>query len=158
MQTFLPYSDFVKTAKALDYRRLWKQVVEADQIRNTLLGLGKTGWKNHPAVKMWNGYIQCLEVYRDCMMREWLRRGYKTEKTFYSNLQQCEVTNPPWVGDEKFHSRHRANLLRKKYEFYKKLGWTDDPHLAYFWPSLLENNSYVLNEGEKPVILYEMFQ
>lgn len=37
MQTFLPYSDFKKTAKCLDYKRLGKQRVEAWQIYETLL-------------------------------------------------------------------------------------------------------------------------
>jgi hypothetical protein len=36
MQTFLPYPDFKKSIKALDYRRLGKQRVEAYQIIRTL--------------------------------------------------------------------------------------------------------------------------
>ena len=32
MQTFLPYPDMIKSAKALDYKRLGKQRVEAKQI------------------------------------------------------------------------------------------------------------------------------
>ena len=32
MQTFLPYSDFIKTARCLDYKRLGKQRVEAKRI------------------------------------------------------------------------------------------------------------------------------
>ena len=51
MQTFLPYADFVKTAKCLDYRRLGKQRIEAFQILNILEGkTTKAGWKHHPAV------------------------------------------------------------------------------------------------------------
>jgi hypothetical protein len=46
LQTFLPYADFVKTAKCLDYRRLGKQRVEAFQILNILEGkTTKAGWK-----------------------------------------------------------------------------------------------------------------
>lgn len=29
MQTFLPFPDFLESAKALDKKRCWKQVVEA---------------------------------------------------------------------------------------------------------------------------------
>jgi hypothetical protein len=36
MQTFMPYSDFEKTARCLDNKRLGKQRVEAWQILNTL--------------------------------------------------------------------------------------------------------------------------
>ena len=57
MQTFLPYTDFIKSAKCLDYKRLGKQRVEAKQILNILLGeTTKAGWTNHPAVLMWSGY------------------------------------------------------------------------------------------------------
>ena len=61
MQTFLPFSDFEKSAKALDYRRLGKQRIEAYQIWKVLTGQ-TTAWKNHPAVKMWQGYEQALLV------------------------------------------------------------------------------------------------
>jgi len=51
VQTFLPYTDFIKSAKCLDYKRLGKQRVEAKQILNILLGeTTKAGWTNHPAV------------------------------------------------------------------------------------------------------------
>ena len=36
MNTFLPYSDFIRSAKCLDYKRLGKQRVEAWQIYQTL--------------------------------------------------------------------------------------------------------------------------
>ena len=64
MQTFLPHSNFRKTARYLDYRRLGKQRVEAYQILNVLTGKSKgNGWKNHPAVKMWKGYENALKLY-----------------------------------------------------------------------------------------------
>ena len=59
MQTFLPYADFEKTAKCLDYRRRGKQRVEATQIIQTLSGV-TTGWHNHPATKMWRGHELAL--------------------------------------------------------------------------------------------------
>ena len=59
MQTFLPYPDFQKTAQCLDNKRLGKQRVEARQIISTLEGKSN-GWRNHPAVKMWKGYEDCL--------------------------------------------------------------------------------------------------
>jgi hypothetical protein len=64
MQVFLPYEDFYKTAKCLDYRRLGKQRVEAYQIIRTLTGESK-GWVHHPVVKMWLGYETALMVYFD---------------------------------------------------------------------------------------------
>ena len=38
MQTFLPYQNFIKSAKCLDYKRLGKQRVEALQIHNIISG------------------------------------------------------------------------------------------------------------------------
>ena len=52
MQTFLPFPDYIQSARALDYKRLGKQRVEALQILNTLTGRSE-GWSQHPAVKMW---------------------------------------------------------------------------------------------------------
>jgi hypothetical protein len=64
MQTFLPYANVKKSVKCLDSKRLGKQRVEAFQILNILLNRTKTsGWRNHPAVKMWKGHENALKVY-----------------------------------------------------------------------------------------------
>ena len=44
MQTFLPYSNFQKTAEVLDYRRLGKQRVEGMQIIKTILTPEQTSY------------------------------------------------------------------------------------------------------------------
>lgn len=43
-------------------------------------------------------------------------------------------TRPPWLGDERVHSSHRANLLRKKYAHYSQFGWKETPVKGYYWP------------------------
>ena len=69
MQTFLPYKNFIKSAKCLDYKRLGKQRVEALQIHNIISGKRTTGgWINHPVVKMWTGYDQLLAYYHNTMI------------------------------------------------------------------------------------------
>ena len=40
---------------------------------------------------------------------------------------------PHWLGNEKFHSSHRANLLRKDYEYYSQFGWDENPESPYVW-------------------------
>ena len=40
---------------------------------------------------------------------------------------------PVWLGKEEFHASHRANLLRKDYEFYSQYGWTEDSSNPYVW-------------------------
>ena len=62
MQTFLPYSDFIKCAQVLDYRRLNKQITEATQILKAI-ERKQGGWVNHPITKMWWNYSSCLKLY-----------------------------------------------------------------------------------------------
>jgi hypothetical protein len=133
MQTFLPYSDFKKSAECLDNKRLGKQRLEALQILNTLTGKSK-GWANHPAVQQWKGYEGALSYYGWIMCVEWIRRGFNSAihdkfcPFLYGEL-------PIWLGNEKYHSAIRANLLRKDPVWYGKWGWTEDPATPYFWPS-----------------------
>ena len=77
MQTFMPYgSDFAASAIALDNQRLGKQRVECLQIINTLTGRSE-GWKNHPAVLMWDGYEDALVWYSLVVCQEWRMRGFQ---------------------------------------------------------------------------------
>ena len=129
MQTFLPVHDFELSAMLLDWKRLGKQRVEAQQILNALLAGG--AWSNHPATRMWAGYELALIEYKNVMIREWISRGYK------NTMEIIEVKDfklPPWFGDEKFHASHRSNLLRKDPIFYGQYGWEEGPDLEYVWP------------------------
>jgi len=135
MQTFLPFPCFKSSAKALDYKRLGKQRVEARQILNLLEArTNKKGFRNHPAVKMWKGYEMALRHYLNCCIDEWVLRGYKN--TMEKEIIECNIKNityPPWFGSKSFHASHRSNLLRKDYAFYKKYGWQEPTDLPYVW-------------------------
>lgn len=142
MQTFLPYSDFVETAKTLDRQRLGKQRVEAYQLLRSLTE-PEYGWKNHPASKMWSGHELLLAEYGIDMCMEWRRRGYKDtllEKfehyvLLFSDQGFRKNNSPWWLGDNEFHSSHRSNLLRKKPEWYNQFHWTEPTTLPYVWPT-----------------------
>ena len=56
MQTFLPYPDLRASCVVLDDRRLGKQRVETFQILRALTW-PEYAWKNHPAVRMWRGFL-----------------------------------------------------------------------------------------------------
>ena len=132
MQTFLPHSSFKDTFKVLDYKRLGKQRVEAHQILNILLDRTETrGWRSHPIVKMWKGYESALQLYFNLCVKEWIKRGYN------NNMKLEHINNPveypPWLGDDPFHSSHRANLLRKDEDHYSQFGWTEDSTDPYVW-------------------------
>lgn len=129
MQTFLPYRSFRKSAEALDYRRLGKQRVESRQILKALQTGG--GWSNHPATKMWKGYEGALILYSNIFIKEWISRGYNNTMAI---LKQPKYKLPKWLGTPDFHSSHRAALLYKDFDYYRKFEWSEDPVLDYIWP------------------------
>ena len=47
MQTFLPYADFERSAKSLDYKRLGKQRVEAMQLIKAIETVSYTHLRAH---------------------------------------------------------------------------------------------------------------
>jgi hypothetical protein len=138
VQTFLPYPDFLASARVLDNRRLGKQRVETLQILNALTN-SSYGWQNHPAVKMWRGHTAHLVLYGLAICAEWKRRGFNdtcAEKIAAFMPSDCENAQPPrWLGNADFHASHRSNLLRKEPAHYSQWHWIDGPDLPYVWPS-----------------------
>lgn len=141
MQTFLPYPDFDLTATTLDDKRLFKQVVETRQIlaclgcdvfRNDGEPFSTKGFVNHPAKKMWEGYSNALKLYHNVLLRECFSRKFNTQIK-YLTIHGI-VFFPKWMGDERFHTSHRSNLLRKS-DHYKQFGWSEPDNLPYFWPT-----------------------
>lgn len=139
MQTFLPYSDYHKSASVLDNQRLGKQRVETIQILKALT-LPNYGWKNHPAVRMWYGYEWHLGLYGVAICKEWMNRGYKdTCQGKIIDLASPFVGRPQapeWLGYTPLHASHRSNLLRKSPDHYEKFGWLEPHNLPYYWPLL----------------------
>lgn len=136
MQTFLPVPDFTRSAEILDFRRLGKQRVEAKQLLNALEGRSK-GWVNHPAARMWRGYLEALRLYHDIMILEWVKRGYVNNMPLFHTRplpQAAHLLCPPWLGDDAFHASHRSNLLRKDPVYYARYGWHEADNLPYVWP------------------------
>ena len=155
MQTFLPYANFEKSARSLDYRRLGKQRVECKQIINALSpDYDKRGWVNHPATQMWKGHVDVLKVYANTMITEWINRGYNNTMELYdvdvAKLQSDDAL-PEWLGHAQLHKSHRMNLLRKDYEFYARL-FVDDAvsstyeieSYPYWWPT---ENGFTVNSN-----------
>lgn len=132
MQTFLPYPNFRKSLKCLDYRRLGKQRVEAMQIHNILTHkTSSKAWTKHPIVIMWRGFENALAEYHNVAIEEWIERGYKNNMKKIST--SGNFTYPSWLGNESFHASHRSNLLRKNPEFYGQYGWKECCDLPYLW-------------------------
>jgi hypothetical protein len=144
VQTFLPYEDFVASAAVLDDRRLGKQRVETYQILRALTWTSY-GWKNHPAVKMWRGFVPALVRYGLDVCDAWEARG-RADATRAALLgftagrvpdtDQLRRTGqlPPWLGEEAVHVSHRSALLRKDPAHYRRFFPTEPDDLPYVWP------------------------
>lgn len=152
MQTFLPYKDFDKSAKALDNKRLNKQILEGYQILKVLNNPDpRAAWRNHPAVKMWRGHEQALFEYIMAMVKQADLRGIKTDKNkdnIYSlrlaTIKQWGNGYPEWYrnGIERITESHRANLYRKDPEYY--MDFVHDranpccDTCQYYWPTHID--------------------
>lgn len=151
MQTFLPYPDFVSSAKCLDSKRLGKQRSEVLILVRSILGHYESGaWGNHPVTKMWQPYLGSLIYYGRHVCDEWRNRDFKdsTLETLeaYQDVLSCRGfedyqikyptfdQKPDWLGWERLHASHRSNLLRKDAKWYGQFGWTEGPALSYFYP------------------------
>ncbi len=148
VQTFLPYPDFERSARALDPKRLGKQRVETIQIVRALTVPGY-GWANHPAVLMWKGFEEALGRYGFTCCEVWTELGFgdTCELTIATDLRSAGIAGirtqteleaagalPPWLGDETVHRSHRSALVRKDPAHYRPVFPDAPDDLPYHWP------------------------
>lgn len=135
MITFMPLPSFEESARVLDTIRLGNQRAEACWIARAVIR-GNT----HPVVYLWHGYLKALCEYGYAICKEWKARGKRDEMWEEFYLLDPDVKNeksiiiPPWMGSYKFHTSHRANLIRKDPKHYRSFGWTETLAMTYFWP------------------------
>ena len=87
-----------------------KQRIEGIQILNVLLGRSKA-WQNHPIVKAWRGYENALKYYINCIIIEWMERGFSNNMDLFDIPKVMIV--PWWKNWKRLHYSHRAMLLHK---------------------------------------------
>ena len=86
-------------------------------------------------MKMWKNSEGYLAEYGLTICAYWIKMGYKdTMSERISPFLKLNYYKPTWLGNEKFHSSHRAALLFKNFDFYSKFGWTEKPEMNYIWP------------------------
>jgi hypothetical protein len=150
VQTFLPYPDFERSARALDRQRLGRQRVEAMQLFNALTVPGH-GYRHHPAGKMWRGHEEGLVRYALTMCDVWRELGFNDTvagtitghardrlglTVIRTEAQLRRARDLPWwIGDEAFHRAHRSNLVRKDPEHYGPQFPDVPDDLEYIWPA-----------------------
>jgi Pyrimidine dimer DNA glycosylase len=148
VQTFLPYADFERSARALDPARLGKQRVETLQVVRALTVPGY-GWSSHPAVLMWKGFEEALGRYGLTCCEIWSQRGFADTcaVTISADLRAAGVSTvrtqqelagagalPPWLGDPALHLSHRSALVRKDPDHYRSVFGDVPDDLPYVWP------------------------
>lgn len=151
MQTFLPEGTFIKSAAALDDKRLGKQRVEAWQILRAIDD-PDYGWQNHPAVIMWRPYREALICYGMAICIEWRSRGFKDTmfERFFNELDRIDWNfktpiwyrkNYKWRLKRKLIDSHRASLVAKNPNWYRDQGWKIDEDLVKKFKKAIDNNS-----------------
>jgi hypothetical protein len=158
VQAFLPYADLTASSAALDDRRLGKQRVETFQILRALTW-PTYAWKNHPAVKMWRGFVPALVAYGLENCAEWTHRGYAdtVAEQLLAWGSPSSYDLPPWFGLDALHRSHQSSLLRKDPSYYGLLfpGVPDD--LPYHWPPPVFPR-WPVRRGPQPVGLADALQ
>ena len=152
MQVFLPEPDFDNAAQQLDTKRLVKQLLEGRQIMTILVGESKSNaWRNHPAVKMFDGHPYTLYTYLAAIRNEMQRREYKWEKNWNEierMSQGIEDTGlPGWMLDDPTFYRvlntHRGRLYEKAPDLYPQYRAEYETYqeyvccpgkCTYYWP------------------------
>ena len=148
MQTFVPYSDFEASARALDAKRLGKQRVEVIQIVRALT-VPTYAWKSHPAVLMWKGYEEALGRYGLTMCEVWVELGFgdTCAATITADLASFGISQlrtqaelaaadalPSWLFDPAVQQSHQSALVRKDPAFYRQQFPDVPADLEYVWP------------------------
>ena len=153
MMTFLPFADFAASAASLDMRRLQNQRTEA---RFVLEWLEQTGsyfdLSDYGAARMWQGFRDALALYYNAMLEEYSRRGKTNGPTMQPAHVPAQVDMPPWIGDARFHSSHRAVLLQKDAAHYGAFGWAEAEHAEwreYLYPHRMEDGRWGLYPQSK---------
>lgn len=161
MQTFLPYPDERASAAVLDDRRLGKQRVETLQVLRALTW-HSYGWRNHPAVRMWRGFVPALVHYGVAVCDEWVSRG----RADAVRAALLEFTGgvvpdpqrlhdlgqrPPWLGLDALHRSHRSSLVRKDPERYRTFFPDVPDDLPYVWPAAAFPRWPVRRGGVEPL-------
>jgi len=157
VQTFLPYPDFVESARVLDQARLGKQRVEALQVLRAVT-LPGYGWQSHPAIAMWRGHRTALTAYALAITDEWIAQGHADTVRpqvleFAPALDDAGLGDDPdpdaghasasalvaadlpsWLGDDAVHRSHRSKLVQKEPEWYRGRFPDVPDDLDYVWP------------------------
>lgn len=120
MQIFIIGSPY-ETAKALDKRRLNKQIIECRQILDAING--SKAWNNHPIVKSYTDHTEWLDLYMMCL--DAYINGRKAYAEIFSEL--ADKIRPEFHTQEYFNQMKRRLFTKDKeyYSQWEQLGTSD---------------------------------
>lgn len=127
----------LETARALDRKRLNKQIIECQQILDALNGA--KAWSNHPCVLQYRGYEEWLNFYLDCLFyyRSYLcEENWTKQESLILKSQSCSRfamdLRPPFHTQEYF-SQMKKRLYTKDKEHYKQWEWLGKSDENYYF-------------------------
>jgi hypothetical protein len=125
MQVFIVGTP-LETAKALDARRLQKQIVECLQILDALNGA--KAWSNHPCILQYKGHERWLLNYMYCLT------GYiQCDILFALNSNHnCQEITPNFHTQEYFDQMKRR-LYTKDNEHYKQWAYLGESDVNWYF-------------------------
>ena len=130
MQVFIVGSPF-ETAKALDLRRLNKQIIECKQIYNAITGESKA-WANHPCTLMYKNHPCWLAWYTSCLC-------------YYKDGMECAAKECSDFADNKkppFHTKEYFDQMKRRL-------YTKNPNHYKQWSDLGESEvNWYFVDGE----------
>lgn len=104
----------LETAKALDKRRLNKQIIECHQILNAINGA--KAWRNHPVVLQYRDYDDWLRLYTKVL------EEYRNGSYIVAEMIDSVMIQPPF-HDEEFFNQMKRRLFTKNPQHYSQ--WSD---------------------------------
>ena len=116
----------LETAKALDPKRLNRQIQETKVILAALNGA--KAWSNHPCVLQYRGYEKWLKGYLRVL--ECHRRGNTRLAAFFD--VETERVRPDW-HNEAFYTQHKRRLYTKDPEHYKQWAHLGESQENWYW-------------------------
>ena len=125
MQVFIVGTP-LETAKALDGRRLQKQIVECEQILAALNGA--KAWSNHPCVLQYKGHERWLLNYMYCLV------GYIQGDLLFAlnSNNNCSKLVPNFHTQEYFDQMKRR-LYTKNKEHYNQWSYLGESDVNWYF-------------------------
>jgi hypothetical protein len=126
---WLPYPCYKSSVYCMHRDLLHKQCRSIEEVL-------QHKWVRHPASLMWRGHHYQLCNYAmycahaiDMPIDKFVRYRDKLPESASTEL-------PTWFDDDRIHSSHRSNLLRKYPDYYSDCDWVEKPTSNYYWPVL----------------------